>query len=126
MQPVPGRHGRPARRLLIRHRIVVLSAAAILSVLAIYLPLTLLAPLAPTSAQLVPFVAPDRTATHAMLPAYGASAVGAIGYPEAFASAGSTEPSRSRCAYDAAGTADSGAAVPGKLANRLLKLRFSK
>ena len=92
LQPVPGRQGDPARRPLIRHRIVVLSVAAILSVLAVYLPLTLLAPLAPTSAQLVPFIAPDRTATHAMLPGYGASAVGAIGYPEAFASAGSTEP----------------------------------
>ena len=90
--PVPGRRGRPARPQLIRRRVVVFSAVAIVSVLAVYLPLTLLSPLAPTSSQLVPFTIPDRTAAVAMLPGYGASAVGAIGYPEAFATAGSTEP----------------------------------
>jgi len=90
--PVPGQQARPARRPLIRRRIVVISAIAILSLLAVYLPLTLLAPLAPTSAQLVPFSASDRTAARTILPGYGASAVGAIGYPEAFATAGSTEP----------------------------------
>ena len=90
--PVPERRGRLARQQVIRRRVVVFSAAAILSVLAVYLPFTLLAPLAPTSAQLLPFTTPDRTAAVAMLPGYGASAVGAIGYPEAFATAGSTEP----------------------------------
>ena len=90
--PVPGRRGRPARPQLIRRRVVVFSTIAIVSVLAVYLPFTRLAPLAPISAQLLPFTTPDRTAAVAMLPGYGASAVGAIGYPEAFATAGSTEP----------------------------------
>jgi len=70
----------------------VLSAAILVIALGIYLPLTLLAPLGATAPKLVPFTNPERTAAAPALPAYGASAVGVIGYPEASASAGSTTP----------------------------------
>lgn len=90
--PVPGWRRHPARRQLIRLRVTVFSTTSIVIALGVYLPLTLLGQLAPTSPQLVPFTTPARTATLAILPGYGASAVGAIGYPEAFATAGSTDP----------------------------------
>ena len=90
--PVGGWRRHPARRHPIRRRVVVFSTSVIVFTLGVYLPLTLLGPLAPTSPQLVPFTTPARTVAHAMLPGYGASAVGAIGYPEAFATAGSPDP----------------------------------
>src|SRR5207245_1449463 len=46
--------------------------------------------------------------------------------PQIFGSVGSTEPSRSFCCDTDAGTFDKGWATPGKSANRLLKLRFSR
>jgi len=85
-------HKPPSRRQLIRRRIAVFSAVALVIALGIYLPLTLLAPLGPTAPQLVPFTSPDRTVAASALPSYGASAIGAIGYPEAFATAGSSHP----------------------------------
>jgi D-alanyl-D-alanine carboxypeptidase (penicillin-binding protein 5/6) len=60
--------------------------------LGLYLPLTLLAPLAPTVAHVLPFANPPRQAAAVALPPYGASAIGAIGYPEVLATAGSAEP----------------------------------
>jgi D-alanyl-D-alanine carboxypeptidase (penicillin-binding protein 5/6) len=83
---------RPTRRQLIRRRVLVFSASAIVIALGVYLPLTLLAPLSAIAPQFVPFSNPDRSAASPTLPSYGASAVGVIGYPEASASAGSTAP----------------------------------
>jgi D-alanyl-D-alanine carboxypeptidase (penicillin-binding protein 5/6) len=88
----PGVRNRPTRRQLVRRRIVVFSAAVVVIALGIYLPLTLLAPLGDTAPRLVPFANPDRAAASPILPGYGASAVGVIGYPEASASAGSADP----------------------------------
>jgi D-alanyl-D-alanine carboxypeptidase (penicillin-binding protein 5/6) len=88
----PGRRRRPTRRQLIRRRLIVFSAAAMVIGLGIYLPVTLLAPLGATAGELVQFTDAARGAATPTLPDYGASAVRVIGYPEASASAGSTAP----------------------------------
>ena len=83
---------RPTMPQLIRRRLLVFTASAIVIASGIYLPLTLLAPLGATAPHLVPYFNPDRVAASPAFPSYGASAVGVIGYPEAFAIAGSTAP----------------------------------
>jgi D-alanyl-D-alanine carboxypeptidase (penicillin-binding protein 5/6) len=90
--PLPQDRRHPTRLRLFRRRALVFSAAATVIALGIYLPLTLLAPLGPTTPRLVPTTGPDRSAAAPLLPAYGATAVTAIGYPEASATAGSTKP----------------------------------
>ncbi len=60
--------------------------------LGIYLPSTLLAPLAPVPAHPVTLVDPGRAAAAVSLPTFGASAVGALGYPTVLAKAGSDKP----------------------------------
>jgi D-alanyl-D-alanine carboxypeptidase (penicillin-binding protein 5/6) len=67
-------------------------AAAVAIALGLYLPLVLLAPLAPTAARTIPFRDPPRTTAALTLPAFGASAIGAIGYPGVLAAAGSANP----------------------------------
>jgi D-alanyl-D-alanine carboxypeptidase (penicillin-binding protein 5/6) len=56
-----------------------------------YLPLTLLAPLQQSAATVLPYVAPPTAAPELEWPTYGASAIGAVGYPGTLASSGSTE-----------------------------------
>lgn len=59
--------------------------------IAFYLPLTLLAPVQDVTAQLAPYEAPAAVEPAVDFPEYGASAIGAIGYPGVLASGGSLE-----------------------------------
>lgn len=59
---------------------------------AFYLPLTLLAPLGPVAASVAPYQAPPVAQPPVSFPSYGASGVGAVGYPGVLASAGSADP----------------------------------
>ena len=79
------------RQIFFRRRLAVFGGALIALGVAFYLPLTLLAPLQEVSAQVVPFIAPVAVEPALTLPDYGASAIGAIGYPGVLASAGSAK-----------------------------------
>ncbi len=68
------------------------SAALVVLATAFYLPLTLLAPVKPIAAAVVTYTPPAVVQPPVTFPAYGASGVGAIGYPGVLASAGSTDP----------------------------------
>nr|WP_241732171.1 D-alanyl-D-alanine carboxypeptidase [Galbitalea soli] len=72
-----------------RRRITVFGGMAVVLALAFYLPLTLLAPL--TSVDAVPVSEQQLTSAPAVLdlPGYGASGIGAVGYPGLFARSGS-------------------------------------
>lgn len=80
---------RPIRNWPIHRRLAAFLSLALLVGVGIYLPVTALAPLAPTPARLLAFNDPARAAAAPQLPSFGASAVGAIGYPEALVTAGS-------------------------------------
>ena len=58
---------------------------------AFYLPLTLLAPLQPVAAAVATYTPPTVVQPPVTFPEYGASGVGAVGYPGVLASAGSTD-----------------------------------
>lgn len=57
-----------------------------------YLPLTLLAPLKAESAQVLAWEAPVTLAPELVFPTYGATAIGAVGWPGTLATSGSAEP----------------------------------
>jgi serine-type D-Ala-D-Ala carboxypeptidase (penicillin-binding protein 5/6) len=71
---------------------VVFGAALITLALLFYLPITLLAPVPATHATSIAYSAPHTTAPVLTLPAYGASAIAAVGYPGLLASAGAASP----------------------------------
>lgn len=75
-----------------RRRLGVFGAAAVVLAVGLYLPLTLLAPLQATAASLAPITNSQGPAAAVTLPAYGASAIGAIGYPGVLGTGGSTKP----------------------------------
>jgi len=75
----------------LRRRIAVLGLAGVVLAGGIYAPLTLLAPLAPASAQVSPFVAPVTLPVELGWGEYAGSAIGAVGYNDVLASAGSAE-----------------------------------
>jgi D-alanyl-D-alanine carboxypeptidase (penicillin-binding protein 5/6) len=79
-------------RSFLRRRIVVFCVAVVTLALLFYLPITLLAPLSPTPATTVAYSAPRSTAPVLTLPAYGASAIAAVGYPGLLASHGAATP----------------------------------
>ena len=76
------------RQILRRRRVTVFGGLAVLLGTAIYLPLTLLAPLEAATAQVAPYETPVQEALDLAFPEFGASAVGAIGFPGTFASSG--------------------------------------
>jgi D-alanyl-D-alanine carboxypeptidase (penicillin-binding protein 5/6) len=76
------------RQILRRRRVTVFGGLAVLLSTAIYLPLTLLAPLDAATAQVATYEAPVQDAVDLTFPGFGASAVGAIGFPGTFASSG--------------------------------------
>lgn len=80
------------RQLYRRRRIAVGAGALVAVVLAVYLPASLLAPVKSIDAtrQSYPVAAVAEPA--AALPGYGASGIGALGYPGLLAQAGSTKP----------------------------------
>ena len=79
------------RQILRRRRITVFGGLAIVLATGFYLPFTLLAPLHAETAQVQPWVAPVTDAPDLAFPAYGATAVGAIGWEGSLAVSGSTE-----------------------------------
>jgi D-alanyl-D-alanine carboxypeptidase (penicillin-binding protein 5/6) len=79
------------RQIYRRRRLVVFGGALLVLATAFYLPITLLAPLHTIAATPEPYEAPAVTEQPVTFPDYGASGVGAIGYPGVLASAGSTD-----------------------------------
>jgi serine-type D-Ala-D-Ala carboxypeptidase (penicillin-binding protein 5/6) len=77
------------RQILRRRRITVFGGAALVLATAIYLPVTLLAPLSAASTSIRAYDAPVTAPAELEWPSYGSGAVGAIGYPDILASHGS-------------------------------------
>ncbi len=80
------------RQVLRRRRITVFGGAALVLATAFYLPVTLLAPLQATNASVLAYEPPVTAAADLALPGYGATAVGAVGFPGTLASSGTTDP----------------------------------
>jgi D-alanyl-D-alanine carboxypeptidase (penicillin-binding protein 5/6) len=80
------------RQIYRRRRLTVFGGAALILSVALYLPVTLLAPLHSTAAVVLPYDAPVTTAAELPFPGYGATAVGAVGFPGILASSGSEDP----------------------------------
>jgi D-alanyl-D-alanine carboxypeptidase (penicillin-binding protein 5/6) len=80
------------RQIYRRRRIVVFGTAVLVLGSAFYLPLTLLAPVRDIVATAEPYAAPTVVQPTLTFPAYGASGLGAVGYPGVLASAGATTP----------------------------------
>ncbi len=80
------------RQIYRRRRIVVGSAAVVALGVAFYLPFTLLAPPPPVAMDQVAFEVPAAVQPAMSFPAYGASGLGALGYPGVLASGGATGP----------------------------------
>ncbi len=74
-----------------RRRIAVFGSLALVLSVGFYLPLTLLAPVGPATAHLVPYIAPELEEPQVELPSYGASGIGAVGFPGMLAESGSSE-----------------------------------
>ena len=79
------------RQIYLRRRSAVGAALAVVLGAAFYLPLTLLAPLSPVTAQILPYAAPAAPVPALSFPAYGASAIGAVGFPGVLASSGTVD-----------------------------------
>lgn len=89
---MPERRPLSRRQIYRRRRAVVFGGIGLVLAGLVYLPLTLLAPL-PAAA--VSVEAPERTAPEVpalAFPGYGASGLGALGYPGVLAQSGTTEP----------------------------------
>jgi D-alanyl-D-alanine carboxypeptidase (penicillin-binding protein 5/6) len=80
------------RQIYRRRRITVFGGLATVLAAGLYLPLTLLAPLQSETAQVAPWQAPVTEAPTLSFPNYGASAIGAVGWPGTLAASGSEEP----------------------------------
>ncbi|WP_168627235.1 D-alanyl-D-alanine carboxypeptidase [Cryobacterium sp. BB307] len=81
----------PTRATYIRRRFGVVGGVLALITASAYLPLTLLAPVDAIAPQLTAADAIHEPAVELTWPAYGASAIGAVGYPGVLASGGSSE-----------------------------------
>jgi serine-type D-Ala-D-Ala carboxypeptidase (penicillin-binding protein 5/6) len=77
------------RQILRRRRITVFGGAALVLASAIYLPVTLLAPLSPASTVIKAYDAPVSAPAELDWPNYGSGAIGAMGFPGVLASYGS-------------------------------------
>jgi D-alanyl-D-alanine carboxypeptidase (penicillin-binding protein 5/6) len=75
-----------------RRRIVVFGAAALILAVAFYLPMTLLAPLHTVDPVIAKGAVLPGAAATLSFPAYGGSAIGAVGFDGVLAQAGSTSP----------------------------------
>jgi serine-type D-Ala-D-Ala carboxypeptidase (penicillin-binding protein 5/6) len=71
---------------------VVFGGLALVLATAFYLPITLLAPIGSTAAAIAPYDAPVSAEAQLDFPGYGATAVGAIGFPGTLAESGSADP----------------------------------
>lgn len=79
------------QQIYIRRRIVVFGSAALVLAALFYLPFTLLAPLTPSAATVLPYEEPVPEAPALEWPDYGAAAIGAVGFDGVLGRAGSTE-----------------------------------
>ena len=79
------------RQVYFRRRMSVFGGGLIALATVFYLPLTLLAPMQESTAQVVAFEAPSVVQPPLTFPEYGASAIGAVGYPGVLASGGSVD-----------------------------------
>lgn len=75
-----------------RRRVVVVGIVAIAVAALVYLPLTLLAPLPTARRTTTAAAAPVTRAAHLTWPSFGASAIGAIGYPNVLSASGTPGP----------------------------------
>lgn len=80
------------RQLYRRRRTTVIGLLAVILAIAVYLPMTLLAPLSATDAVVAKRAVLPGAAAQLAFPSYGGSAVGAVGYDGVLAQAGSTSP----------------------------------
>lgn len=80
------------RQVYRRRRVAVLGGGLVALAALFYIPLTLLAPLKPIEAALEAYAPPAVVQPAVTFPGYGASGVGAVGYPGVLASAGSSDP----------------------------------
>jgi serine-type D-Ala-D-Ala carboxypeptidase (penicillin-binding protein 5/6) len=76
------------RQIFARRRVAVFGGGSVFLAIAFYLPLTLLAPLTPAVATVLPYAAPAQAAPQLDWPHYGASAIGAVGYEGVLSSSG--------------------------------------
>jgi len=79
------------RQIYRRRRIAVFGGGLVVLATAFYLPLTLLAPLRSVAPVVETYTPPAAVQPAVTFPSYGASGVGAVGYPGVLASAGSSE-----------------------------------
>ncbi|MGV8896443.1 MAG: D-alanyl-D-alanine carboxypeptidase family protein [Rhodoglobus sp.] len=79
------------RQIYFRRRLAVFGGGLVALSTVFYLPITLLAPLQAVSAEVIQYEAPVPAQPTLTFPEYGASAIGAIGYPGVLASGGSTD-----------------------------------
>jgi D-alanyl-D-alanine carboxypeptidase (penicillin-binding protein 5/6) len=89
---VPPRRQLTRRQIYRRRRIAVFSGLGLLLATVIYLPLTLLAPLKPAAVIVAAPVENAPAVPDLDFPGYGASAIGAVGYPGVLAQNGATKP----------------------------------
>jgi D-alanyl-D-alanine carboxypeptidase (penicillin-binding protein 5/6) len=89
---VPPRRQLTRRQIYRRRRIAVFGGLGLLLTSFVYLPLTLLAPLKPAVATVAAPVEAAPEVPALAFPAYGASALGAVGYPGVLAQNGATKP----------------------------------
>lgn len=80
------------RQIYRRRRITVFGGLALVLGAGFYLPFTLLAPLDSVAADVLPWQAPVSAAPTLGFPGYGASGIGAVGYPGVLASQGTSDP----------------------------------
>jgi serine-type D-Ala-D-Ala carboxypeptidase (penicillin-binding protein 5/6) len=80
------------RQVYFRRRVAVCGGGAMALAAALYLPLTLLAPVPEVSAQVTQLDARAAVQPSLTFPEYGATAIGAVGYPGVLAGGGSADP----------------------------------
>lgn len=80
------------RQIYRRRRIVVASGLAVLLGSGFYLPFTLLAPLDPVAATVLPYESTPADVVELAMPAFPATAIGAVGFEGVLASSGTTDP----------------------------------
>ena len=80
------------RQIFRRRRLAVFGLSTLVVAICLYLPFTLLAPLAPAEARVLPYAGQTQPAAQLGWPGYGASAIGAIGYQGTLATSGSIDP----------------------------------
>lgn len=82
----------PRRPNYLARRLLVIAGAILVLATGFYLPMTLLAPITPVTAQVTSAASTTQSAPSVTWPNFGSSAIGAVGFPGILASSGSTEP----------------------------------